>query len=477
MEADDDEPLCRYCFEGTEEGELISPCKCSGGQKYVHLKCLRRWQRMVLVSQPTHPAFYDRDLRHQTCNVCKSEFTCAPPTRHELMASFTGPEIAALINAGSIIAAHKSFSNELERQLETMPPMMRRATSYRHWIKGVYLITAVEEEEARFELPCGDADHLDLIRKRLGPSLSLQESGKRLRLVAGGSLQGVSHDALGDAFAKLKVPCTLCLEPEDPPNCGDDHIVAVNLTRPLDRIPDSGERQVDEAFAAVAAKYKGAMNVKITHFRGGPCDEGKLLWCIVLGGGGCGWTIRKVLKDAIELAHTRAVKRCDEQGDIHGGQTIRLQGLKAAPELNGESGLALRFHKETGRWLVRLRNGEGKQVKPDNLEAQDGDSGRVFAVWGDARWSRAQLLGEIAKGDWGLCHANISDLVCSPCDRWSNTEGRLAFAPITEMSESYMREAQQEMVAAREAFQMQGGRENEEEEDMGYSVSMVSAMS
>lgn len=47
--------MCRYCFCGEEEGPLISPCKCKGGQKYVHLKCLRRWQRMVLVSQPTHP--------------------------------------------------------------------------------------------------------------------------------------------------------------------------------------------------------------------------------------------------------------------------------------------------------------------------------------------------------------------------------------------------------------------------------------
>ena len=50
-EESEDEEMCRYCFEGSEEGELISPCKCQGGQKRVHLSCLRRWQRMVLVSQ------------------------------------------------------------------------------------------------------------------------------------------------------------------------------------------------------------------------------------------------------------------------------------------------------------------------------------------------------------------------------------------------------------------------------------------
>lgn len=61
----DDEKICRFCFEGEEEGPLISPCDCRGDQKYVHLQCLRRWQRMVLVSQPTHPAFYEVQLPHE----------------------------------------------------------------------------------------------------------------------------------------------------------------------------------------------------------------------------------------------------------------------------------------------------------------------------------------------------------------------------------------------------------------------------
>lgn len=148
MKEDDD--MCRYCFGGRDDGPLISPCLCAGGQKvsslntpvlasnpiyimnrrthtlyavqsspepgtpsvtmatslltratiystprtqhaqYVHLDCLRRWQRMVLVSQPTHPMFYEDDIRHHKCNVCMGEFTCPPPTRAELMESFTG---------------------------------------------------------------------------------------------------------------------------------------------------------------------------------------------------------------------------------------------------------------------------------------------------------------------------------------------------------------------------------------------------
>ncbi|CAK0826616.1 unnamed protein product, partial [Prorocentrum cordatum] len=71
-EEDEEERLCRYCFEGEDAGELVSPCRCMGGQKWVHLACLRRWQRTVLVSQPTHPDLYDNDTRQRVCNVCKA---------------------------------------------------------------------------------------------------------------------------------------------------------------------------------------------------------------------------------------------------------------------------------------------------------------------------------------------------------------------------------------------------------------------
>ena len=50
VDDDGEEILCRYCFDGPEEGTMLSGiCACAGGQKHVHLDCLRRWQRMVLV--------------------------------------------------------------------------------------------------------------------------------------------------------------------------------------------------------------------------------------------------------------------------------------------------------------------------------------------------------------------------------------------------------------------------------------------
>lgn len=374
-----EEKVCRFCLGDDDVHDLISPCKCSGGQKYVHKKCLIQWQRTTLVSQPTHPAFYDRDRRHQTCNVCKSEFTCEPPTRQELMASFTGPEIAALIEPRCIIASHTAFSEELESQLTQMSGLARHYSSYEHWIRGVFLITSVEEDEGREVLVVDSEALLTGLRRKLGDSLSLTRSGRRFRLAPSHALQGVAPERMQNAFNALRAPCTLCFVSDEPNNCGHDHVAAVNLTRQLASPPRGEVAMVQEAVKAICKKYRGANNVELTHYIGGPCDEDKLVTCIVLGGPGCGWTVKSDLQEAVELAHTRAVKRYEAQGDIAGGQTVRLTGLRTAAHLNGEIGIALRFAESSGRWLVRLRDGDGKQLKPQNLEGLEG-AGRLGLV-------------------------------------------------------------------------------------------------
>ncbi|CAJ1342818.1 unnamed protein product [Effrenium voratum] len=351
-----------------------------------------------------------------------------------------------------VIASHEAFSAELARSLATMPSMLRHTSSYEHWIRGVFLITQVEPDEGKLTIPIDSEGMLQRVRGKMDARLCLTLQGRHWRVAPREALEGVSSDALAEAFAELKAPCTIMLESDEPESCGNDHVVAVNLTRPLDAPPDRG--LVDRTLREVCQKYKKASNVEITHFIGGPCQEDELMCCVVLGGAGCGWTVLKDLGQAVELAFSRRVKRREAEGEVHGGQTVRLQGLQDAAHLNGEIGVALRFNAETGRWLVRLRNGEGKQLRPANLAGLEGAMGRVFAVWGDARWSRAQLLGEIAKGDWGLCRANIGDLTAAPAERWQGTRGRLAFAPITEMTEGYMREAQREMNAARHTLQM-----------------------
>lgn len=68
-----------------------------------------------------------------------------------------------------------------------------------------------------------------------------------------------------------------------------------------------------------------------------------------------------------------------------------------------------------------------------------------MAFWGDARWSRAQLLGEIARGHWGLCRAGVSEFTAAAGDVYEGLERRLAFAPVTEMTEDFMTEARRDM--------------------------------
>lgn len=35
-DVEEEEDMCRYCFGGREDGPLISPCLCSGGQKVIY---------------------------------------------------------------------------------------------------------------------------------------------------------------------------------------------------------------------------------------------------------------------------------------------------------------------------------------------------------------------------------------------------------------------------------------------------------
>lgn len=371
-EDEEDEKLCRYCFDGEEYGELLSPCACSGGQKWVHLSCLRRWQRMVLVTQPTHPRFWRDDIRQHQCNVCKSEFTCPPPSRHELMASFTGPELAALIEPGCVIGAHKVFSAELASQLESLPPMARFACGYEHWIGGCYLITSVVADTGEIPIQVENDAQLDGIRSRLGDELSIMIEETQLTLQSKGSLQDVPQAELATKLAELSAPCQIVLGDNKPKTCGDDSVCALNLTRPIGPGDHNfNAQELEKSLEAVrrsARSYgeQAAAGVLLEHYDGGPVEAGTIVTCVVVGGNSTGWSTTDSLRDAILKAYCRAAKRTDGQGGpwLASGQTVVLQGLQARPDLNGETGIAIRFSVEKGRWLVKVRAAQNDSLLP-----------------------------------------------------------------------------------------------------------------
>ena len=542
---DDGEQICRFCFDGEDDDEaneetskssslLIAPCACKGGQKYIHLSCLRRWQRMVLVSQPTHPDYWEEDERHTRCNVCKSEFTCPPPTREELMLGFTGPEIAALIQPGCIIASHESFNRTIEQQMRRSP-FFARLSGADNWFRGVYLINDVQEDngdDKTIEWPIDDEADVDVLFRRLNiqtaaasTTLSTSSSGDgnhdsedgrhelpyletagSIRYVldpSGGILKGqtdVGGKENGHSITETylmdlllaNLPCHLVFRrrstidgqgDEDDERAGrnlnnfkDDKVSAVNLTRPFE---PSG--RLKERVEKVIKETKTQHTVRVKYYKGGPCQDDRIVSCLVLGGRRRGYTVVKSFRTALLMAKRNAMRavKNDKGQFIVVGQKVVVEGLCKRPDLNGAHGFVQSHDQEQGRFEVlllpqlsqqqqtatcdrnsntgidsmqnttlivkqqhhqQLRRGAAVvvKVKPSNLR-NDGDvggkCGTILAFAGDARWTRVQLLGEIAKTSWGLCQGQISDVLFSPSDKlYDSVVTRLVYAPLSEMS-------------------------------------------
>lgn len=88
---DEAEQTCRICLETSplfmtnasklsesallDEDRLISPCGCSGTQAFVHFKCLRKWQSVVMASRRAGANHTPALI----CSVCTQKFSVAPP--------------------------------------------------------------------------------------------------------------------------------------------------------------------------------------------------------------------------------------------------------------------------------------------------------------------------------------------------------------------------------------------------------------
>jgi len=68
---DHDAPTCYMCFdeEDTPSNPMITPCKCLGDTRYVHVDCLRKWHTAEADNQICFLSSVDA-----TCSVCKTTF-------------------------------------------------------------------------------------------------------------------------------------------------------------------------------------------------------------------------------------------------------------------------------------------------------------------------------------------------------------------------------------------------------------------
>lgn len=429
------------------------------------------------------------------------------------MESFTGPEIAALLMTDRIICSRDIFSDALEREVEGMSPSMRAYTSYEHWIKGTYLINSVEKDSADITIPLTEKSSIAALNSKLNDQLEISVQGKSYRLVAEKSLGFMSREgaggvdgavpALRKALNELCVPAEIVLASTTPITSADDNISAVNISR---RVAAPVKRAVFENIVdKVALRHPRVREVEIHHFIGGPVEPEEIATCIVTGSSR-GWSYVKTLEKALLLSLSRRShkKYGEAQGDFGGGQTVEIVGLKGRQDLNGQYGITARFvptvdsgkpeaitpsssstHSSPaaavpiagGRWEVLLPSGEGVRVKPVNLKtvlrspesisssaATDAPAecgpgaGRVLVFWGIARWTRAQLLGEIARGHWGLCRATAHELILKSSAVWPalTQSNRLVYAPNSDMTDQLVSsgEARRQMEAVSHVAQM-----------------------
>jgi len=292
---DEEEDMCRYCF-GTG-GVLIAPCKCTGSQKWVHEKCLRKWQRICQVRKSTHPWFQEQ--AEEVCNVCATKFDLKPQNYDQLVRGLTGEEIVSRVREGFLIVRTQESSERSRLMLLTNGHIPHIQQNLTPWIAGVYLITLI----------------------------SMSESTR-----------------------------------------GDDLICAVNLAKELHSVPNQYERH--------AKCIVGKKKVVIKHMDSGPCDGLHSVGCLKA-------TTRQRVEEESELRI---------MDDSPGGLAI-AGPLRKVVEISHED------------WLREEKEKKSNPEKPQPAPP----SRLVYACWGDGTWSRTQLIGEIARGGWGMAVFKSSD--------------------------------------------------------------------
>eukprot|EP00750_Incisomonas_marina_P003276 INCI13042.3.p1 GENE.INCI13042.3~~INCI13042.3.p1 ORF type:complete len:1029 (-),score=161.50 INCI13042.3:433-3519(-) len=133
---DEDEHTCRFCFNGGDD--LITPCNCKGSTKYVHLECLKQWQRSVLLTQSTHPKYQTKI--DEICNVCDTRFRVKGKSRREQLLEFTGTEVVDLVKRGNVIVTSRDRCDEHIELMKKHPDVKEMLS---HWHKSVmYIVEA-----------------------------------------------------------------------------------------------------------------------------------------------------------------------------------------------------------------------------------------------------------------------------------------------------------------------------------------------
>jgi pSer/pThr/pTyr-binding forkhead associated (FHA) protein len=125
-----DAPVCYMCFdeENSDDNPLITPCKCIGDTRYVHVECLRKWHTAEADNQICFLSSVDA-----TCSVCKStfksDFKLNDGRLVKLFKSSLEPPYVSLLVATKHEMAQRLFNTRFQLSFSTlMKPDGRNAT-------------------------------------------------------------------------------------------------------------------------------------------------------------------------------------------------------------------------------------------------------------------------------------------------------------------------------------------------------------
>ena len=117
---------CRYCFEPS--GHLISPCKCSGSQSYVHVNCMKEW--IEKSSQ-------------EKCGICRTHVHGFKSRKHILYYASEVFIVVAVIGLVVLYFGTNHLITNCRRSLpvEHCSPIVITAAAITHFLSPVLLFT------------------------------------------------------------------------------------------------------------------------------------------------------------------------------------------------------------------------------------------------------------------------------------------------------------------------------------------------
>ena len=218
-------------------------------------------------------------------------------------------------------------------------------------------------------------------------------------------------------------------------------------------------RVIEDAYDEVAREWRVTRQdvenaVEIGPFDGGPCDHDEVALCIVVGTDtSCGYTkVEGSLAGAISVAFRNSRAYADSTDGLRAGAVVTCA---ATADVREAVGVLCGFSEESNTWNVASPFGVLKRTREEFEVLRSPTRAKVLCFFGTAQWNRSQLLGEIARGHWGLTKSEPVDVArAETAYRRAMDSGSLVFAPLTEMTEEFMRDELAEMSRIRSSGQL-----------------------